>query len=90
MIPWQKFSILKAEPQVTTVSHIGGTNMKKRSVRANFTIPDDVADIFNWLLKYDGRFKSDASVAAFLIREGALKVYNESFNQGTRFEPEDE
>lgn len=46
--------------------------------RANVTIPDEVADLFSWLVRYDGRFKgSPASVAAFLIKAGAEAVYRE-------------
>jgi hypothetical protein len=52
------------------------------SIRANVTIPEEVADLFRWLVKYDRRFDgSNAAVAAHLVRVGAETMYAESLAQ---------
>jgi len=50
--------------------------------RANVSIPEEVADIFRWMVKYDPAFNgSSAAVAAYLIKVGAKVVYAESLSQ---------
>ena len=59
------------------------------TLRANVTIPEDVADLFGWFVKYDGRFEgSPAKVAAYMVRAGLQKEYAEVLKNITPLEPE--
>jgi hypothetical protein len=49
------------------------------SFRAHVTVPEEVRDIFAWLVKYEPKFLgSPAAVAAELIRVGAHALYADS------------
>lgn len=51
----------------------------KEPVRVHVTIPEEARVIFNWLLKYEPRFKNvPAAVAAELVLAGAKALYEKS------------
>jgi len=46
--------------------------------RVNVTIPDDVADLFDWMVKYDPQFKGkEASVVSHFFTKGILAAYQD-------------
>ena len=53
-------------------------------IRAHVTVPEEVRDLFSWLVKYDARFEgSPAAVAAHLLKLGARQLYAEGLAQAT-------
>lgn len=50
---------------------------EREPIRVHVTIPDEARVVFNWLLKYDDRFKDRpaASLAADLIAAGVKALY---------------
>lgn len=59
------------------------------SKRVSITVPDDVLDVFNWLVKYEPKYKGvEAAVAADLMRAGAAALYNQRLQQAQPLDEE--
>lgn len=57
--------------------------------RTTVTVPEDVRDLFNWVLRNEPGFEgSPAKVAAYYLRKGLFAAYEESLKQATPLEPE--
>ncbi|MGK5081862.1 hypothetical protein WDW37_01055 [Bdellovibrionota bacterium FG-1] len=52
------------------------------SKRVNVMVPEEVRDLFSWLVKYDPKYGGvEAAVAADLLRAGAMALYGERLKQ---------
>lgn len=49
------------------------------SKRVQMNVPDEVLDLFNWMVRYDERFKGkEAQVVAHFFAKGIQDAYEES------------
>lgn len=57
------------------------------SKRVNVTIPDEVVDLFDWMVKYDPQFKGkEAAVVSHFFSKGILAAYQEGLQEAEQLD----
>lgn len=58
------------------------------SRRVNVTIPDEVTDLFDWMVKYDPQFKGkEAAVVSHFFTKGILAAYELGLREAEPLDP---